>query len=65
LEEKQELKWNDRGEGSPTAPLVRGMMEEVSTAPIILPIVGVAHWVAEENPQAFAAGLIDFLGADA
>lgn len=53
------------GEGSPTAPLVRGMMEEVSTAPIILPIVGVAHWVAEENPQAFAAGLIDFLGADA
>jgi pimeloyl-ACP methyl ester carboxylesterase len=50
------------GEGSPTAPLVRGMIEEVTTAPTILPIAGAAHWIAEENPRDFAAGLVDFLG---
>lgn len=50
------------GATSPTAPLVRGMMEEVSREAKILPIAGAGHWIAEESPDAFAAGLIDFLG---
>ncbi len=49
------------GAASPTAPLVRGMMEEVSTAPRLLPIAGAGHWIAEENPEELAIGLIDFL----
>lgn len=50
------------GATSPTAPLVRGMMEEVSSEAKILPIAGAGHWIAEERPDAFAAGLIGFLG---
>lgn len=50
------------GATSPTAPLVRGTMEEVSGEAKILPIAGAEHWIAEERPEAFAAGLIDFLG---
>jgi pimeloyl-ACP methyl ester carboxylesterase len=52
------------GEGSPTVPLVLGMMDEVSVEPEVLPIAGAAHWIAEENPDDFAAGLIDFLKSD-
>ena len=47
--------------GSHTAPLVRGMMEEVSSEARVLSIAGAGHWIAEENPEDFAAGLIDFL----
>ncbi|MGY4288362.1 pimeloyl-ACP methyl ester carboxylesterase [Bradyrhizobium sp. LM2.7] len=52
------------GETSPTAPLVRGMIEEVASATTVLPVAGAGHWIAEENPHAFAAGLIEFLGHD-
>ncbi|RXH31666.1 hypothetical protein XH94_33570 [Bradyrhizobium zhanjiangense] len=50
------------GATSPTASPVRGMMEEVSTDPRVLPLPGAGHWIAEENPEGFAAGLIDFMG---
>lgn len=35
------------GATSPTAPLVRGMMEEVSREAKILPIAGAGHWIAD------------------
>ncbi|WP_245473396.1 alpha/beta fold hydrolase [Bradyrhizobium zhanjiangense] len=50
------------GATSPTASPVRGMMEEVSIDPRVLPLPGAGHWIAEENPEGFAAGLIDFMG---
>lgn len=36
--------------------------EETGREAKILPIPGAGHWIAEERPEAFAAGLIDFLG---
>ncbi|MGY4625077.1 alpha/beta fold hydrolase [Bradyrhizobium sp. USDA 4486] len=51
------------GATSPTAPLVQRMMEEVADAPTVLPVDGAAHWIAEENPQEFTAGLIGFIGS--
>jgi len=44
------------GATSPTAPLVRGMMEEVSAELRVLPIAGAGHWIAEENPEDLAVG---------
>jgi uncharacterized membrane protein YhhN len=37
------------------------MMREVAENVAGLQVSASAHWIAEENPQAFAAGLLQFL----
>jgi pimeloyl-ACP methyl ester carboxylesterase len=37
------------------------MMHEVAEDIAGLRISGAAHWIAEENPAAFTAGLLEFL----
>lgn len=37
------------------------MMREVAEHVTGLRIAGAAHWIAEENPDAFMAGLLPFL----
>jgi pimeloyl-ACP methyl ester carboxylesterase len=46
---------------SNTGPGVEEMMHEVAENVTGLRIPRAAHWIAEENPQAFAAGLLQFL----
>lgn len=49
------------GEASTTGPLMAEMMREVSEQVTELRIPKAAHWIAEENPQALAEGLLGFL----
>jgi pimeloyl-ACP methyl ester carboxylesterase len=49
------------GEISNTGPGVEAMMHEVAENVAGLQVSGSAHWIAEENPEAFAAGLLRFL----
>jgi pimeloyl-ACP methyl ester carboxylesterase len=49
------------GTTSTSGPLVEGMMREVAENVTGLRIPGAAHWIAEENPEAFMAGLLSFL----
>jgi pimeloyl-ACP methyl ester carboxylesterase len=46
---------------SNTGPRVEEMMHEVAENVTGLRIPSAAHWIAEENPQAFTAGLLQFL----
>lgn len=46
---------------SNTGPGVEAMMHEVAQNVTGLRIPRSAHWIAEENPQAFTAGLLQFL----
>ena len=46
---------------STSGPLVEEMMREVADNVTSLRIPGAAHWIAEENPTAFTAGLLEFL----
>ena len=45
---------------STTGPLVEEMMREVADNVTGLRIPGTAHWIAEENPAALIAGLLEF-----
>jgi pimeloyl-ACP methyl ester carboxylesterase len=49
------------GATSTSGPVVEEMMHEVAEDVTGLRIAGAAHWIAEENPAAFAAGLLEFL----
>jgi pimeloyl-ACP methyl ester carboxylesterase len=49
------------GEISNTGPGVEAMMHEVAENVAGLQVSASAHWIAEENPEAFAAGLLQFL----
>jgi pimeloyl-ACP methyl ester carboxylesterase len=48
------------GATSTSGPLVEEMMQEVADNVTGLRIAGTAHWIAEENPTAFIAGVLDF-----
>jgi pimeloyl-ACP methyl ester carboxylesterase len=50
------------GETSTSGPLVEEMMREVAENVTAVRIPRSAHWVAEENPEAFTAALLAFLG---
>ncbi len=50
------------GEASTTGPLKVEMMRGVAETMAELRIPHAAHWIAEENPDAFLAGLTSFLG---
>jgi pimeloyl-ACP methyl ester carboxylesterase len=49
------------GATSTSGPLVEEMAREVAGDVTGLRIPGAAHWIAEENPEAFNAGLLTFL----
>lgn len=49
------------GATSTSGPLVEEMMREVAEDVTGIRIPGAAHWIAEENPAAFATGLLKFL----
>lgn len=49
------------GEISNTGPGVEAMMHEVAENVAGLQVSASAHWIAEENPEAFTAGLLKFL----
>jgi len=49
------------GATSANAPLMEPMMHEVAERVTALRIPGAAHWIAEENPTAFVAALLQFL----
>jgi pimeloyl-ACP methyl ester carboxylesterase len=49
------------GEASTTGPFMAEMMQEVAGNVTELRVPKAAHWIAEENPQALADGLIGFL----
>lgn len=46
---------------STSGPVVDAMMREVADNVSGLRVPGTAHWIAEENPEAFLAGLLPFL----
>ena len=46
---------------STTGPLMEEMMREVADNVIGLRVPATGHWIAEENPAAFTAGLLKFL----
>lgn len=48
------------GATSTSGPLVEEMMHEVAEDVTGLRISGAAHWIPEENPTAFASGLLEF-----
>ena len=49
------------GEISTSGALVEEMMREVAEHVTGVRVPGTAHWVPEENPQAFNRALLDFL----
>ena len=49
------------GKTSTSGPLVEEMMHEVAENVTGIRISGAAHWIAEENPEAFTTGLKEFL----
>lgn len=53
------------GAMSPAGPFVEEMMDEVAEKVTGVRIPGTAHWIAEENPQAFASAVLDFTGSSA
>ena len=53
------------GQASTTGPLMAEMMREVAEDVSELRVSNAAHWIAEENPADFVAGLIKFLAGTA
>jgi pimeloyl-ACP methyl ester carboxylesterase len=49
------------GEISTSGPIVEAMMQEVAEDVAAVRIPGTAHWIAEENPQAFVGAVLGFL----
>jgi len=52
------------GERSNSGALVEGMMREVAEEVTGVRVPGTAHWVPEENPEAFSGELLGFLGGE-
>jgi pimeloyl-ACP methyl ester carboxylesterase len=50
------------GETSTTGPLIEEMMREVAESVTGVRVPRAAHWIPEENPAAFTAALLEFLG---
>ena len=50
------------GATSTSGPLVEEMMREVAENVAGLRVPGTAHWIAEENPQAFISAVLEFAG---
>lgn len=50
------------GATSTSGPLVEEMMREVAEHVAGLRVPGTAHWIAEENPQAFGSAVLEFVG---
>ncbi len=50
------------GATSTSGPLVEEMMREVAENVAGLRVPGTAHWIAEENPQAFVSAVLEFVG---
>jgi len=50
------------GATSTSGPLVEDMMREVAETVTALRVPRTGHWIAEENPSAFTAALLKFLG---
>jgi pimeloyl-ACP methyl ester carboxylesterase len=50
------------GATSTSGPLVEEMMREVAEDVAGFRVPGTAHWIAEENPEAFASAVLDFAG---
>ena len=48
------------GATSTSGPLVEEMMREVAEDVVGVRVPGTAHWIAEENPQAFVSAVLDF-----
>ncbi len=53
------------GEISTSGALVEEMMREVAEDVTGVRVPGTAHWVPEENPEAFVAALLEFAGEPA
>jgi pimeloyl-ACP methyl ester carboxylesterase len=51
------------GASSPSGPLVEEMMHEVAEKVTGVRIPGTAHFIPEENPDAFASAVLDFTGS--
>jgi len=49
------------GQASTTGPLMADMMREVAEHVAELRVPSAAHWIAEENPDALATGLLTFV----
>jgi pimeloyl-ACP methyl ester carboxylesterase len=49
------------GAMSTSGPLVEQMMHEVAEDVTGIRVPDTAHWIAEENPDAFVAALLDFV----
>ena len=47
---------------STSGPLVEEMMREVAEHVTGVRVPGTAHWIAEENPRAFASAVLEFAG---
>ena len=52
------------GATSTSGPLVEEMMREVAENVAGLRVPGTAHWIAEENPQAFVSAVLEFVGTN-
>lgn len=50
------------GATSTSGPLVEEMMREVGEDVAGFRVPGTAHWIAEENPQAFVSAVLEFVG---
>ena len=50
------------GATSTSGPLVEEMMREVAERVVGVRVPGTAHWIAEENPQAFVSAVLEFAG---
>jgi pimeloyl-ACP methyl ester carboxylesterase len=51
------------GATSTSGPIVEEMMREVAENVTGLRVPGTAHWIAEENPDAFVSAVLEFVGA--
>jgi len=51
------------GATSTSGPIVEEMMREVAENVTGLRVPGTAHWIAEENPDAFVNAVLEFVGA--
>jgi pimeloyl-ACP methyl ester carboxylesterase len=48
-----------------SGPLVAEMLREVAEQVTEVRVLRTAHWIAEENPQACASAVLEFVGANA
>lgn len=53
------------GATSTSGPLVEEMMREVAEDVVGVRVPKTAHWIPEENPQAFVSAVLEFAGTAA